>query len=188
MRALQLLGNEHTLIKSLIETLDAAARRLERGFAVDPDLLQQLMGAIARDLQDIHMIKEENVLFPYLHTHGMPRSNPVIEALSTQHETVKVYVRDLSRLAERHQLGDGAARAPFVVLTRDLIALVREHMRIEESYFYSLADQVVPADEDEMLMGRFQEVDRVGRASAVRDTCERILDRCREQFAVNATG
>lgn len=177
MRSLELLSHEHELLKSLVCALESVAARLDRDPLEAAPLLDRLLVEFGYHVEGVHMAKEEQVLFPYLEAHGLDRSAPVVGALAHQHEAVKVHGRRLRALCERLRGGDQGVRSEIVLLTHDFIALFREHMRIEESYFYSLADRIVPPDDDASMMERFLAIDRVSNAEARRAATREMLAR-----------
>jgi len=177
MRSLSVLTEEHDLLKRLVHALDRAATRIEAGESVPGELLAGLVTALSQDLEDTHMAKEEHVLFPYLDAHGLPRSLAVVNALSSQHQLVRAHGQNLRKLCARFVDGDLKVRGDIVVLAREFVALFREHVRIEESYFYALADQVVSSEDDLALRTRFEAIDRATEASVRRQAARELLDR-----------
>ena len=177
MRSLSVLTEEHELLKRLVNALERAVKRIEAGENVPGDLLAGLVTALSDDLENTHMAKEEHVLFPYLDTHGLPRSLAVVNALSSQHQLVRAHGQNLRKLCARYVDGDGKVRADIVLLAREFIALFREHVRIEESYFYALADQVVSPEDDLSLRTRFEAIDRATEASVRRHATRQLLHR-----------
>ena len=177
LKSMESLSQEHGAILRLLDALEAVAHHLAVGTAVPGELLREVLEALGVHIEQIHMSKEERVLFPYLEAHGMPRSTAVVAALASQHDTARVYARDLQRLADRIVAGDAGARDAVAPLAREFVALVREHIHIEDAYFYSLADRALPLGADGQLLRMFQEVDRVTSAAARREATEALLAR-----------
>jgi hemerythrin-like domain-containing protein len=186
MRSIDELGREHRLLESMVAVLDASAARLAAGGAMPPALLAELVAAFAFHVDESHVIKEEHVLFPALEAHGVQRNIAVITALTAQHEAGRVYRRDLARLCAKMVEGDASARLEFPVLAREYIALLREHMRIEDDYFYSLADGMMPPEADEELCALFEKVDKVSGAFERAKSTRRVMQRCEAELGLIA--
>jgi hemerythrin-like domain-containing protein len=177
MTSLEVLTKEHELVHSLIATLETVIVRLERGEAVPPAVPGEILGALSRWAEQIHMAKEERVMFPYLHDHGLPRSTAVVEALVHQHEAIKVYGRRMREACARLEDRPGSSPEPLVTAVHEFLVLFREHMRIEEQYFYELADAVIAPADRRLLQARFDEIDRVEDAAGAYAAARRVLDR-----------
>jgi hemerythrin-like domain-containing protein len=186
MRSIDVLGREHRLLESMVTVLDAAAARVAAGGEIAPALIAELVAAFAYHVDENHVIKEEQVLFPALEAHGVERNIPVITALTAQHEAGRVYRRELATLCARMAQGDVAARAAFPTLAREYIALLREHMRIEDEYFYSLADTAITPEADDELFSLFRKVDVVSRASERALQTRRVMLRCEAELGLIA--
>jgi hemerythrin-like domain-containing protein len=184
MRSIDELGREHRLLESMVTVLDAAAARLAAGGEMPPALIAELLAAFAFHVDQNHVVKEEQVLFPALEAHGVQPNIAVITALVAQHEAGRVYRRELAALCARMAQGDGTARTEFPTLAREYIALLREHMRIEDEYFYSLADGAITPEADHELATLFGRVDEVSNASAQTRETRRVMRRCEAELGL----
>jgi len=75
--------------------------------------------------------------------------------------------------------GDPLARHDFVVWARDYVGLVREHIRIEDQYFYSLAAETLQPADDATLKARFERIERVSQGSGETERCQSLRERMR---------
>ena len=178
MRSLEILTTEHTTIRLLVDALDVSSARLRAG-ADSAALIGDILAALVRFVERVHMVKEEEVVFPYLHDRGLTRSTAVVCALAEQHEAITVYGRRLGAACERATRGDASAREELCVTVEAFVGLLREHMRIEEQYFYQLADQMVEPDDHDRLSARFREIDRRADAPGAHALAEGVLARVR---------
>jgi hemerythrin-like domain-containing protein len=186
MRSIDELGREHRLLESMVVVLDAAAARVAAGGDMPPALIAELLAAFAFHVDQSHVVKEEQVLFPALEAHGVERNIAVITALLAQHEAGRVYRRDLASLCARMANGDAEARSAFPALAREYIALLREHMRIEDEYFYSLADDTITPEADHELATLFERVDRISNALAQARETRRVMRACEAELGLIA--
>jgi hemerythrin-like domain-containing protein len=172
MRAIEILLNEHRAVLGAVARLEQLARALQSGRPVAVDDLRDVIDFCERFVDGSHVAKEERVLFPILAERGLGRDISVVSALVSQHHTGRAHVRHMRRAA------DAMAANPRVAL--DLAAsalayveLVREHLRIEDTYFYSLAQGCLSFDEDATLLGAFEAID--GRLA--KDAREKLASR-----------
>jgi hemerythrin-like domain-containing protein len=184
MRAIEVLGQEHQLLVAMMTVLDGVAARLAAGGDVPADLVADLVAAFQFHVDENHVVKEEQVLFPALEAHGVERDTAVVAALTAQHEAGRVFRRDLAALCARMVEGDEAARRAFPALAREYIELLREHLRIEDEYFYSLADGTIQSDADERLYDLFAKVDDISGAPARTHETRRVVGRCRAVLGI----
>jgi hemerythrin-like domain-containing protein len=110
MRFLDVLMDEHRGFKTMLDVLDAAATRVERGEHVPADMLVGLIDFFD-NFTDRHHDKEEEVLFPLVARHGLGPEQTVVGALLSQHDTGRIYVRRMRAHLTRMQDGEAAGSA-----------------------------------------------------------------------------
>jgi len=154
MRFLDVLMDEHRGFGSMLDVLDAIAGRLERGSEVPMPMLVDVLDFFER-FTDRHHDREEAMLFPLLAKHGIGPDQTVVSALMSQHEAGRVYGMKMRQELKRLQQGDPAAAAALVADARGYTELIREHIRIEDEYFYKLADRVLTEAEHAAIVEQF---------------------------------
>jgi hemerythrin-like domain-containing protein len=154
MRFLDVLMDEHRGFSVMLDVLDAIAARLERGADVPMPMLADVLDFF-ENFTDRHHDKEEEMLFPLLAKHGIGSDQTVVSALMFQHEAGRVYGRKMRNGLARLQQGDPAAAAALAADARGYTELIREHIRIEDDYFYKLADQVLTEAEHAAIVEKF---------------------------------
>ena len=154
MRFLNVLMDEHRGFAAMLDVLDAIAGRLERGETVPMPMLVDVL-SFFESFTDRHHDKEEEMLFPLLAKHGIGPDQTVVSALLSQHEAGRVYGRKMRSELTRLQQGDVAAGAALAADARGYTELIREHIRIEDEYFYKLADQVLTEAEHASIVEQF---------------------------------
>jgi len=175
MRFLDILTEEHREFAVMLDVLDAIAARLEGGGGVPTSVLADVLDFF-QHFAKAHHDKEEDVLFPLLARHGMGPDQTVVNALHSQHEAGRMYEAKLRNELKRLAGGDPGA-APAVVLdARGYTELIREHIRIEDKYFYSLADQVLTEAEHARVTREFDRPAESREAEAERQRCRRMLE------------
>lgn len=183
MTAVESLAREHQTILDVVGLLETVAGRVEQGGHVEPAMLANLLDLCERCVHGCHVVKEEQGLFPALEARGLGRDITVVSAMLAQHQTANVFLKEMRAAANRLPSGDAAARRDFAVWVRDYVGLVREHIRIEDQYFYSLAEDTLQPADDEALRQRFDKIDRTANPPEERARCRSLLDQYREVAA-----
>lgn len=175
MRFLNVLMDEHRGFSTMLDVLDALAGRLERGAEVSIPMLTDVLDFF-ENFTDRHHDKEEEMLFPLLANHGIGPDQTVVSALMFQHEAGRVYGTKMRKQLLRLTQGDPTAAAALAAEARGYTELIREHIRIEDEYFYKLADQVLTEAEREAIVERFRESPGNRAAQPERDRYLKMLE------------
>jgi hemerythrin-like domain-containing protein len=183
MKAVESLIREHQDVETIVQILEAVARRVDGGGTVAAAFLADLLEVCEHAVERAHVAKEECVLFPVLATRGLDQKMTVIAALTSQHEAVRAFLGEMRTAANAIADGDTAAWRAFLLAARDYVRLVREHLRIENEYFYSLVDRTLDPADDEALLAGFERIERVVVPPEQRARCRVLLGRCRETVA-----
>lgn len=150
MTLLDVLMDEHRGFTTMLDVLDAIARRMSDGKSVPAAMVAGALDFFEH-FTDGHHRQEETLLFPLLAAHGLGRDETVINALLVQHEAGRAYTARMRRDESRMAAGDPLAAEQFAADARGYVELIREHIRIEDNYFYKLASQILtPAEQAAM--------------------------------------
>jgi hemerythrin-like domain-containing protein len=154
MTLLDVLVDEHRGFSVMLDVLDAMAGRLLDG---EPVPAEMVAGAIDffEYFTDGHHRQEEELLFPLLAQHGIGADQTVVNALLAQHDAGRAYTRKMR--ADAVGLGSGVPEASQQLArhARGYVELIREHIRIEDSYFYGLASEILTHAERETIAEAF---------------------------------
>ena len=154
MRFLDVLMDEHRGFSAMLDVLDAVAARLGRGHDVPVPMITDVLEFFER-FADRHHDREETLLFPLLARHGIGSDQTVVSALMAQHEAGRVYGSKMKQELRRLQQGDASAASALADDARAYTELIREHIRIEDEYFYKLADQVLTEAEHDAILKQY---------------------------------
>ena len=154
MRFLDVLMDEHRGFSAMLDVLDAVAARLGSGRDVPIPMIADVLDFFER-FTDRHHDKEEETLFPLLANHGVGSDQTVVRALMSQHDAGRVYGGKMRADLTRLQAGDPGAGPDLAANARGYTELIREHIRIEDEYFYKLADQVLTEAEHDSVVQQF---------------------------------
>jgi hemerythrin-like domain-containing protein len=143
----------------MLDVVEAAANRLEAGQEVAPEIFSQAADFFRNFTDACHHAKEEELLFPLLENHGVPREGGPVGVMLLEHEQGRAYVRGLAQAAERYASGEGAAAQVLVQNSRGYVALLRQHIFKEDRVLFNLADDLLSPAENDDLVKRFDQVE-----------------------------
>lgn len=174
MTSVDLMLEEHRTIERMLNVLEDAADRLEHGGPVPPSMLAGMLEFIQAYADAGHHAKEERIFFPALARRGLEPDESAIGALMAQHEAGRARVRGMRDTLAAAGAGDRAGCHAFAASARDYIALLREHIRLEDEIFVGYALDYLSADEDAALREQMDAMDRV-RAAEVGDRYRQMV-------------
>lgn len=174
MKATEILVHEHQVISQALAVLDAVALRLAAGEHVPPDTLESLTDFFAQFADGCHHAKEEGILFPALKVGGAGDAGPMAQLLA-EHEEGRRLVgrlkRDL-RLVGR----DPAARERFVNAARAYVALLEQHIAMENEVFFPDAETLLTEEGDRAITAAFDRHEALEMGPGVHERFHRMLD------------
>jgi hemerythrin-like domain-containing protein len=156
MKFLDILMDEHRGFTSMLNVLDAVAGRVQRGQDVPAEMMVGLLDFFEY-FTDGHHLQEEQLLFPLLAEHGIGRDQTVVNALLAQHEAGRTYSAKMRADLERMRAGEADAPERFAAHAQGYVELIREHIRIEDSYFYGVAEEILTHAEKTRITEAFSQ-------------------------------
>jgi hemerythrin-like domain-containing protein len=138
------LREEHRWI---LDVTGALERELDRVGAGSPDPAQ--MDRCVRFLRlfadACHHGKEEDLLFPALEDHGLPRDSGPIAVMLAEHREGRRLVGIMADALPAVAEGGNGALSRFEKAGRDYAALIRGHIGKEDGVLFQMADQIIEA-------------------------------------------
>jgi len=169
----EVLKSEHRVIEKVLDGLERLAQAPEKSSL--PKWAQAI--DFARNFADkCHHLKEEQLLFPALERHGIPREGGPIGMMLAEHEEGRGYVRAMAAALESASANPVEALA---VLQRKAVAyirLLREHIEKENEVLFHMADSVLSAEEQKQLVHEFEEHELKEIGSGVHEKYLKIAD------------
>jgi hemerythrin-like domain-containing protein len=149
------MREDHRRVLDEIAVLDAAASTGHSGrrWREWPEkAVEDVLAMLARQFET-HMAAEDEVLFPAL-GEALPQSRPSIEPLSADHATLRTMLATIMQTLKEPAAQE--RNEQLVVQLRDLVDLLRIHIRKEEAVVISVAEQVLRPHEVEALAARMR--------------------------------
>jgi len=135
----QLRADHRHVLGQLPELEREAGIGARRGAAPRSAALPRILSTLARQF-DTHMAAEEDVLFPLL-ARALPEALSRLEPLSLEHQELRGLLDSLTALMEAP--ANAERQEQIAVQARDLVDLLRIHVRKEEALVFGLAERVL---------------------------------------------
>ncbi len=150
-RPVQLLVDEHNLIKRLLALIPVIIEKLKKS-GLDQNLILDCIDFIRNYADKYHHAKEEDIMFKYVDENA-----EIIQVMYTDHNTGRNHVRAIHKaLAEK----DLESVISHLLQYRDLLA---EHIKKEDEVLYPWIErQMTAAQVEEMLKSFIAEEGRLG--------------------------
>lgn len=154
------LVEEHKLIKRMINVLENAIDRLEKGEIVEPVIFEQATDFIRNFADKFHHAKEEDILFKEMIKKGMPEKDSPIEAMLIEHEQGRDFVKGVIKSTDEWKKGNKKAVKEIIRNAKGYIELLREHIDKENDILYPLAERMFKLEEKDKLHNEFEEANQ----------------------------
>ena len=159
MEATQILMEEHVVIGRVLTSLEVATQRLEEGKTIRPGFFIEAADFLKGFADGCHHRKEENVSFVALIIHGLPKQGGPVQVMLAEHEQGRRTVAQMREAAQLWDGGDQSAREEVISAATSYVALLRNHISKENNILFPMADQVIPASEQDRIVQDFERVE-----------------------------
>lgn len=176
MRPTEILKEEHMAIKLMLKIAENVCQRLERGEAVPPKHLADIVTFIRGFADKCHHAKEEGLLFPAMEKAGVPRQGGPIGVMLAEHEQGRNYVKNMTDAVEKYRPGNQGAALQFVENARNYIALLSQHIDKEDNILYEIADKRLSEVAQEELGRGFERVEQEEMGPGKHEEFHKILE------------
>jgi hemerythrin-like domain-containing protein len=178
MKATDVLMAEHRVIEQVLNVLEVIARRAEQREGFDTAAAEKAIDFFRTFADLCHHGKEEDLLFPRLEAHGLPRDGGPTGVMMHEHELGRDLLRQMAAAVEHK------SPAGFAEPARDYVRLLRDHIWKEDQRLFQMAGQVLTAADDDELMREFETVEHDHLGAGVHEQYLRVANRLAEQFGV----
>ena len=157
MKAIEILNEEHRVIKSFLAVQRKATELLDKG-QIRPGFFIEAAEFIKGFVDDCHNKKEEDILFATIREErDIAHQNELIDMLLLEHEKGGAYICELREAAQKMEAGEVSARD---VVWSDAWAYIRlkmNHVLTEDYGVFPLAETIIMfTRQEEMLNEDFE--------------------------------
>ena len=152
--------HEHRIIEQVLNCLEMIANRAEANRRVDTQAVAKALEFFRTLVDRCHHWKEEALLFPMLETKGIPREGETIGVMLIERDQGRSHVRAMAAAVQNLQEDSPSAREQFIEHARAYVELLRQHIHHEDSCLFTMADEALGANDQQLLMASFAKVDQ----------------------------
>jgi len=160
MKAINLLVNEHAIIKEFLSVLSRGVKKIIDNENPPREFFERAI-TFSRDYADTHHhFKEEYIMFKLLAAKKQGEIDGEIDKLRKQHEKYRNYLSEVSTALTGYE---NNLNEPTRLVHRNLseyIQSLRDHIEMEEKHFYPMAQKVISVDEQEALSQEFDKYEK----------------------------
>jgi hemerythrin-like domain-containing protein len=155
MNPIEMISNEHGLIRQFCENLDMACDKIEQGNPPSRAFFEKAID-IARSFADgYHHFKEEHVLFVQLAQKKKGEVDAQLDALRQQHERSRELITAMEQSLDGYEARDESHMQRLVESARAYSELLRQHIHREDHVFLPLAQGMLTEAELDQIKGEF---------------------------------
>lgn len=155
MLATDLLKSEHRVIEAVLNRLERLTDQCAWEGTLDLNAVRQVIDFLQNFSDRCHRDKEEKHLFRLIEAHGLPRDHGPTGWMIHEHHLAHQFLDNLHRVTRNAAQGTPEAYWDFVDQARAYLALMREHIRMEDERLFPLADEVLTDREQQLLLEVF---------------------------------
>ena len=159
-KATDILMEEHREIERMLDVVDRAARRVERGEPVPPRLFVDAAIFFRNFADRCHHGKEEKHLFRRMEERGIAVEGGPLGVMYADHEQGRTYVCLIQ--AEGQKYAEGGLQSPDLLVgaVRSYVNLLRQHILKEDRILYPMGNQVLTSEDQSALIEDCERVER----------------------------
>ena len=162
MKAINILVNEHSLIKEFLSVLSTGVKKIIDNEKPPREFFEKAM-TFSRDYADTHHhFKEEYIMFKLLAKKKQGEIDGEIDKLRDQHEHYRNYLSEVSAALAGYENNLNESTRLVHRNLSEYIQSLRDHIELEEKHFYPMAQKVITGDEQEALIQEFEKYEEKG--------------------------
>jgi hemerythrin-like domain-containing protein len=164
MKATQQLKDEHEGIKQMLDIMETISNDLENGKKLNIDHYEKILEFIKGFADKCHHGKEEDILFPAMADHGIPKEGGPIAVMLYEHQLGRGHIKSLSSSFEEFKVGNKRAIDSIISNSLSYVHLLRNHIEKENNILFKMADKVLDEAEQSRIFDAFEklEVEKIG--------------------------
>ena len=147
MEPIEILKNEHGLIRHFLDNLDESLKKLEIEQRPPREFYDKAIQFVKLFPEGYHHHKEELVMFVQVAQKHAGEFDGEIEALRHQHEMARNYISNLGLALAGYEEGAQVQIDQVIENTAAYIALMRNHVHKEDHMFFPMVEKALsPAE------------------------------------------
>ena len=163
MDAIDILVNEHGLIRQFLDNIYMALEKLEMDERPPREFFDKALEFSRNFTDKFHHFKEEYVMFGQLAQRKSGALDGQLDSLRHQHERNRNFIAEISDSLDGYAKGDEIPTDTLIESLAAYISLLRNHIHREDHKFYPMVREEFSEDELQGLLDLFnKENQRIG--------------------------
>ena len=164
MKATQQLKDEHEGIKLMLTIIENISNDLREGNDLNKDHYAKIIEFVKGFADKCHHGKEEDILFPAMVNHGIPKEGGPIAVMLNEHQLGRGHIKSLSSAFEKYIAGNKQEINNIISSSMSYVELLRNHIEKENNILFMMADKVLNEAEQSKIFDAFEklEVEKIG--------------------------
>lgn len=173
--AIDILIEEHALIRRFLDCLVLALELLDEGARVPPAFFTKAV-RFARDFADhFHHLKEEFYLFTHVAQKAQGKLAARCEGLRLQHESGRNHIVEAAKAIDEYADGSTIARARLAENLSAYVNLLRKHIHTEDFVIFPLISRWI-TDADQRALSELYRQDEARFGVGFAERCRDLVD------------
>ncbi|UCG87299.1 MAG: hemerythrin domain-containing protein [Gemmatimonadota bacterium] len=174
MKPLDILRDEHGLMRQFLENLTLAEKKLESNEQLPREFFEKVIEFASTFANKYHHVKEEHMMFVRLAQKQAGKWDGQIEALRHQHETGRNYMSAIKSALDGYESGNAVKRSVVLENLAAFNAMEKDHIHTEDHVFFPMVEQVFTAEEEEQIGLEFEKIrQKVGESTF--EDCHKLV-------------
>lgn len=137
MNPLEILADEHRLIRQALDSFHLATQKMEEGINPPVEFFEKAVGFARTFVDKRHHFKEEYLMFGRLAERHQGELDAEIEALRHQHDSGREYVSEMANALDGYSKGRDAEVIVMLENLAPFPSMLRRHIHREDRVFYT---------------------------------------------------
>ena len=176
MKPLEILCNEHGLIRHFLDNLALAVEKLESGERPPREFFENAVKFCRTFADKFHHIKEEHVMFVRLAQKQSGAIDGQIESLRHQHERARDHIAAIAGALDGYAAGQPVQTSQVLESAAAYISLLRNHIHTEDHVFFPMVQEMLSEEEEGQLQVEFEKARQKAGGSAFEDSHKLVVD------------
>jgi hemerythrin-like domain-containing protein len=182
-KPIDILVEEHDVILRMLQVLEKAVSRLERGENVPAEVFLKAADFIKTFADHCHHAKEEDILFKVMERRGIPVEGGPIGVMLYEHDEGRKYRKGLEEGARALERGEEEARHQIAENARGYIALLSQHIHKENNILYPMGERVFSPEDIGELEREFDRVEKEISGKELHEKYRKMVEELEKQFS-----
>jgi hemerythrin-like domain-containing protein len=164
MKATQQLKDEHEAIKLMLNVIDNISNSIVNKKELNVVHFEKILDFLKEFVDKCHHGKEEDILFPDLKVHGLPKEGGPIAVMLHEHQLGREHIKSINNAFIEYKSGNKQAITTIISASREYVELLRAHIEKENNILFMLADKTLNESEQSKIFDDFEklETEKIG--------------------------